>query len=76
MYPKTVKWLKDTRYAKDIKMELRDKVHYGGHYYLRGAIDIKNTKFNKLKYHILRLFAFSQEKRKEYDLMLSRLYYD
>lgn len=76
MYPKTVKWLKDTHYAKDIKMELRDKVHYGGHYYLRGAINIKNTKLNKLKYHILRLFAFSQEKIKEYDLMLSRLYYD
>lgn len=76
MYPKNVKWLKETVYSKDIKMELRDKVHYGGHYYLRGAIDIKNTLFNKIKYHILRIFAFTQEKKDEYDLMLSRLYYE
>ena len=76
MYPKTVKWLKETQYSKDIKMELRDKVHYGGHYYLRGAINIKNTKLNKLKYHILRVFAFTQKKKDAYDLMLRRLYYD
>ena len=76
MYPKNVKWLKESFFSKDIRMELRDKVHYGGHYYLRGAIDIKNTKWNKLKYHILRIFAFSQTKKDEYDLMISRLYYE
>ena len=76
MYPLNVHWLKDSHYAKDIKMELRDKVRYGGHYYLRGAINIKNTKLNKLKYHILRLFAFSKEKIEKYNLMLRRLYYD
>lgn len=76
MYPKNVKWLKESFFSKDIRMELRDKVHYGGHYYLRGAIDIKNTKWNKLKYHILRIFAFSQAKKDEYDLMITRLYYE
>ena len=76
MYPKNVKWLKESHYSKDIKMELRDKVHYGGHYYLRGAINIKNTTLNKLKYHILKFFALSDKKRDEYELMLTRLYYD
>ena len=76
MYPKAAKWLaKDNIYDKNIKMELREKVNYGGHYYLRGLTDIKNTKFNKLKYKLLRKLSSSKEEYDKYTQILKMLYF-
>lgn len=76
MYPKSVKWLsKDNPYAQDIKMELRDKVHYGGHYYLRGTIDIKNTWFNKIKYKFLATHTKNDADQERYLKILQMLHF-
>ncbi len=76
MYPKGVDWLEDSEYSKDIKMYLRDKANYGGHFYLRGVIEEKNTWFNKLKYKILRIIAKTPEQIEACEKMLFMLEFD
>lgn len=77
MYPTNYKLLeKNNTYSKNIKMELRSKVKYGGHYYLRGACDIKNSIWNKLKYKVLFFFANNNIKQEKYYKILRMLYYE
>ena len=75
MYPVGVKWLKEKVYSKDIKIALRDKTRYGGHYWLRSEIDIKSTLLNRLKYRLLSNFAPSHDARVKYREIKNKLYF-